>query len=483
MIQKLFNLLIEQKISVGLSLVLLGLLVVPFWQGNSLEVYDAPGHVSLVWYIKEYLWPRLAGWNPFFLLGFPEGIFYPSLFHWVAAGVSFLVGVDTAIKIIISLAILSLPFTVHYAVKKTIQDTKYYLPVTFLILIFLAGLPNFLGIGFRGLFQIGLIPNFVSTTLFLVFIGLLHGQFKQGKFLLLAIVHASLILTHIVAVASAEIYLLIYVFSLWRSRKLNVGPFIWLMILGPAMSAFFWIPFWLNFSFTSVSAHVPSYFTLNVVLAVAAAILLFFSVKNRLTESSALSAFVLVITFVAATDSWLITNNVRSPLSDVLYSLHFYRFQPYAYLALILAFGCLLPKVRWSIGERQLRIASVILFLSLLVYLSARSPVVTGASLKIESAKLNGRFIESFRRAESDPLLYAAQTKLVMQNPESNQWAYGLFTDATPNGPYLGSLIRSLRPDAYREGEGEFIETKFIDEKNVKKALDLFGIKYVLNLG
>ena len=184
MIQKLFNLLIEQKISVGLSLVLLGLLVVPFWQGNSLEVYDAPGHVSLVWYIKEYLWPRLAGWNPFFLLGFPEGIFYPSLFHWVAAGVSFLVGVDTVIKIIISLAILSLPFTVHYAVKKTIQDTKYYLPVTFLILIFLAGLPNFLGIGFRGLFQIGLIPNFVSTTLFLVFIGLLHGQFKQGKVLL-----------------------------------------------------------------------------------------------------------------------------------------------------------------------------------------------------------------------------------------------------------------------------------------------------------
>src|SRR3989344_4643484 len=124
-VQNIKNYFIEQKILVGLSLVLLGLLVVPFWQSNSLEVYDAPGHVSLVWYIKEYFWPKPSGWNSLFLLGFPQGIFYPSLFHWLAAGFSFLVGVDTAIKIIISFAILSLPFTANCAVKKTIQDTKY----------------------------------------------------------------------------------------------------------------------------------------------------------------------------------------------------------------------------------------------------------------------------------------------------------------------------------------------------------------------
>jgi len=98
LVQILINYLREQRILVGLSLVFLGLLVVPFWKSNGLEIYDAPGHVSLIWYIKEFLWPNISGWNPFFLSGWPQGIFYPSLFHWVTATLGFLVGIDTAIK-------------------------------------------------------------------------------------------------------------------------------------------------------------------------------------------------------------------------------------------------------------------------------------------------------------------------------------------------------------------------------------------------
>ncbi|MEX0617164.1 MAG: hypothetical protein WD231_05185 [Candidatus Woykebacteria bacterium] len=482
-VQNTINYFKEQRILVGLSLVFLGLLVVSFWENNSLEIYDAPGHVSLVWYIKNYLWPSFMGWNPFFLAGFPQGIFYPPLFHWVAATLSFLADIETSIKIIISLVILSLPFAAYFVAKNTIPDTKYHIPTTLLIMIFLAVLPNFLGIGFRGLFQIGLIPNFVSTVLLFIFIGLLHRDLKQGKILLLALVHASLILTHIVAVASAEIYLFIYAFFLWRRGELKVIPFIWLLTLASAITAFFWVPFWANFSFTSVSAHVPSYFTLNIVLAAVAAGLLFYSLRSRLTEAGALSTFAVVITLVAALDSWLITNNIRTPVSDTLYSLHFYRFQPYAYLALILGLGSLMSDFGLLRSTRLFRFGSLGLFLVLLAYLIFRSPVVTGSKFTVEDTKLDGRFIESSRRTESEPLIYTAQTKLAMQNPENNPWAYGLFTDATPNGPYLGSLIRSLRPEAYPEGEGKYIETKFISEKNVKKAVDLFGIKYVLNLG
>src|SRR3989344_1955687 len=226
MVQNLRKYLIDRKILFGLSLVFLGLLVFPLWKNNSLEIYDAPGHVSLAWFIKEYLWPQFSGWNPYFLSGFPQGIFYPSLFHLVAATLGFFVGVGAAIKLIVSLSILALPFSIFYAVKNTVSEEEYYLPFTFLVVLFLVLLPNFLGIGFRGLFQIGLIPNFVSTLLLFIFIGVLHEQFKQGKFLLLAIVHASLILTHIVAVAAAELYLFIYVFLLWRNRKLNIKSFV-----------------------------------------------------------------------------------------------------------------------------------------------------------------------------------------------------------------------------------------------------------------
>ena len=50
-IQYLIDYLVKNRILVGLSLVFLGLLAVPFWKTNLLDIYDAPVHVSLVWYI------------------------------------------------------------------------------------------------------------------------------------------------------------------------------------------------------------------------------------------------------------------------------------------------------------------------------------------------------------------------------------------------------------------------------------------------
>jgi hypothetical protein len=483
--QKVINYFIEQKIIVGISVLLAALLAVPFWGSGSLEIYDSPGHVGLVWYLKEHLWPNFSGWNPFFLTGWPQGIFYPSLFHWVSATLSFLIGIENSIKLIILLGILSVPFSAYYAVKNTITERKYWLPATFLVLVFLAVLPNFLGIGFRGLFQIGLIPNFISTPILLVFIGLVHSQLKKGKFIWSPLIFAVLILIHLVAAISAGIYLLIYSLTLWWSKELKTKSLILLIAISGLVTSFFWVPFLLNFSQTSVSAHVPSYFLPNIVLAIFSIALLLYSIRGRQSVAIALATFSSILLVLAAVDAWLINNAVGSSLFNILYPLHIYRFQPYAYLALILALGPSLTRIGWLKRERhfEVRFASIALFLILLVYLIVRNPIVSNASFALDSdPKIEGRFIESFRRTESDPLLYSAQTKLVTENPENNPWAYGLFTDSTQNGPYLGSLIRSLRPDAYPEGEGDLVETKFINEKNVEKAIDLFGIKYALNL-
>ena len=471
---------LEQYILIGLLLISFALAFL-FWRSD-LSIYDTSGHVSLVWYIKEYLWPKPAGWNPFFLVGFPQGLFYPSLFHWLAATLSFVVGIEIAIKLIVSLAILALPFAVYYAVKNTILDTKYQMPVTILIFVFLAALPNFLGIGLRGLFQIGLLPNFVSTPILLLFFGLVHSQFKKNRFLLISLILSVLVLTHLVAAIVAILYLLTYCKILWFRKQLKIKTLAYLVGTAAVLTSFFWIPFLINFSFTSVSAHLPSYFSPNVGLALITIPLLWLSWKKGFDESVALCSLALFLLVLAVVDSLLIAINHSSLLFDFLYPLHIYRFQPYAYLALILAFGSLLAQIHWSLGERQIRLIAVILFLLFAGYTFARSPVVGESKLFLKEVNLGGRFIESFRRTESDPLLYYAQTNLVMGSPDENQWAYGLFTDATPNGPYLGSLIRSLRPEAYPEGEGRFAETKTVDPENTQHALDLFGIKYVLYL-
>ena len=354
----------------------------------------------------------------------------------------------------------------------------------FLLVLFLALLPNFLGIGFRGLFQIGLIPNFVSTPILFLFIGLLHSQFKKGKIILLALVLSVLILTHLVAGIVAVLYLITYLKVSWFvfNRDLKFKPLLWLGLISATLTSFFWIPFLLNFSLTSTSAHVSSYFSLNIILILVGFALLWVSYRKKIRESITLSAFALFILFFAVIDSWLISNQSNSFLFNILYPLHIYRFQPYAYLSLVLSFGAILTTIPWSVNEKIWKIGTMSLFLILLVYLFVRSPIVSGPKLTVEDVQLDGRFLESFRRTESDPLLYSAQTKLVIQNPEDNPWAYGLFTDSTPNGPYIGSLIRSLRPEAYPEGEGRFIETKVIHIKNIQHGLDIFGIKHLLNL-
>ncbi|MCH8821747.1 hypothetical protein IID23_04485, partial [Patescibacteria group bacterium] len=397
LVQILINYLREQRIIVGLSLVFLGLLVVPFWKSNGLEIYDAPGHVSLIWYIKEFLWPNISGWNPFFLSGWPQGIFYPSLFHWVTAALGFLVGIDTAIKLIVSLAILVLPFSIFYAVNHTVSEKKYWLPTTFLLLLFLALLPNFLGIGFRGLFQIGLIPNFVSTPILFLFIGLLHNQFNKGKTLLLSLVLSVLILTHLVAAIVAILYLIIYLIVSWFSfnKDLEFKPILWLGLITASLTSFFWIPFLLNFSLTSTSAHVSSYFSLNVILLLVGFTILWISYRKKIKGSIILSAFALFLLFLAVIDSWLISNQSRSFLFDILYPIHIYRFQPYAYLALILAFGAILYKVPLSFSEKVWKMGTMSLFLILLVYLFARSPIITGSKFTIEDTQIGGRFIEA----------------------------------------------------------------------------------------
>lgn len=482
--QNTVNYLIEQKILVGLSLVFLGLLIIPFWRSNALEIYDSPGHVGLVWFIKEFSWPQFSGWNPFSLSGWPQGIFYPSFFHWLAAGLSFIVSIESAIKILISISILSLPFAVFYTIKNTISKEKYWYSTTFLILIFLIILPNFLGVGFRGLFQIGLIPNFVSTPVFLIFIGLLHSQFKKGKFLWTSLIFAVLIMTHLVAAMMAGAYLLIYSIILWQSGKSQLKSFILVIIISALLTSFFWLPFLLNFSFTSLSVHVSSYRLINLILVVAAAIFAFLSVKSKQTETLALSIIAFFVLSIALVDNFLISNAIDLS-QKTLYPFHVYRFQPYAYLVLILASVSLLGNLSWLKVVRGIdfRIISLFLLAILLGYLFIRNPIVTGSDFKIiNDPRLDGRFIESFRRTESAPFLYSAQTDLVLDYPTENKWAYGLFTDSTPNGPYLGSLVRSLRPEAYPEGEGVFIETKIIDEKNIQKALDLYGINFVLNL-
>lgn len=80
---------------------------------DSLAVYDASSHFAQVWYLKEFLWPDFSGFNPFNLLGFDQGLLYPSLFHYLAATLGFFIPLQAAVKLLILASVIALPITCY----------------------------------------------------------------------------------------------------------------------------------------------------------------------------------------------------------------------------------------------------------------------------------------------------------------------------------------------------------------------------------
>jgi hypothetical protein len=451
-----------------------------FWR-NPLTVYDAAGHVSLVQTIASDFWPKMSGWNSTELLGWPQGVFYPSLFHWLAAGISFLTGVSTAIKLLISAALVVLPASIYYFAMAFTQDKRWAAIITVVLFALILVFPNFLGTGVRALFQIGLLSNFFVLPFLFFFLTSLH---KERDFLLSALLLSVVVLTHLVAAMVAGVYLGLFLVNKYLIGKLTrrlLVNYLEMLILVAALTAFFWIPFVLNLEYTSVSRHVSSYFLPNVAVLIISISLIVYSWREKDLNVLTLSKAALFITFLAVIDAFLIRNNGTS---FVLYPFHIYRFQPFAYLLLTAAIIITVSKYikfdRWGFTSLGVLFGALGLIVVLVL---AKNPVkLPDARFELKNADVvKGRFLETFRRTESDPFWYGLQTKLNREN-QNAAWTYGLFTDSTPNGPYFGSLIRSLRPEAYSEGDGIFIETKTVDQIRITPLLDLFAVNYLINL-
>ncbi len=470
---------LSQLILVSLTIISV-FLVFLFWR-NPLTVYDVAGHASLVHTIASDFWPKMSGWNANELLGWPQGVFYPSFFHWLAAGLSFLVGIPTAIKLLVSAALVVLPASIHYFATSFTKDKRWAAIITIIIFALLLLFPNFLGTGVKALFQIGLLSNFFVLPLLLCFLASLH---REDNYLLCSILLSLVILTHLVAAVVAGIYLILFVVnkSLVRdlTRRLLVN-YLKMIFLAAVLTAFFWVPFILNLEYTSVSRHVASYFLPNIAVFAISVGLVIYSWRKKDVNILTLSKFAVFVSFFAVIDAFLIRNNGTSLF---LYPVHIYRFQPFAYLllaaAIILTGAKYLKFDRWGLTLLGAFFGGLGL---IVVILLAKNPAqLPDANFELTNPEaVSGRFIETFRRTESGPFWYGLQTQLGRESQDA-AWAYGLFTDSTPTGPYLGSLIRSLRPEAYPEGDGLFVETKTVDPTKVLQLLKLFGINYLVSI-
>ncbi len=238
-----------------LEIFLINFFVIPFITENNLLVADMVGHYYLADYYKTTLWPRWTGWNPYLLGGFPQGQFYPSLFHWLAGGIGIFIGTELAFKLLLVLSIVLLPVSFAFflsAVGLNDLARSLSLILFFVPLLYVNEAYAFSGIELPALFNLGTVSHFFSTFILFFYLGTLINSVrnlsktKKMGYAATSILLAILILTHVFATVTAlfsTVVVIIFYVIFHKENFVKLAKFTGLVfILSFALASFWLIP-------------------------------------------------------------------------------------------------------------------------------------------------------------------------------------------------------------------------------------------------
>ena len=116
----------------------------------------------------------MTGWNPFFFAGFPQNLFYPPLFSYFTAVLSFLIPLLWAFKAVVLLSLILTPLSIYYCARK-FDFSKLKSSVIAMAVIAIMMLPDslvsrvVLGGMFQATFNVGLVTNALALPIFFFF--------------------------------------------------------------------------------------------------------------------------------------------------------------------------------------------------------------------------------------------------------------------------------------------------------------------------
>lgn len=456
---------------------------------DTLSVYDAPGHVLAVYTAKAHL-PAWSFWSSDFL-GWSQGSSYPPGIHWIMACFATFMGVTAAVKAVVVVSIIVLP----YSIWRYLRSIQYdgiggFLVFIFLFIVLLVA-PDYMGSSISSLFNLGLITNFVAMPLLFFFMTSVEYLIKDGSkanVVVVGFLLGILFWVHMVIAIIGVAYLFVVILQKLANRKLkDLTPLFISVLLGLLFSAPFIISMLSSMKNQGwpgegiASLLIPNILTFLLSLFVG---FKFFKkgkqIPLRLSTLSA--AFALVCTL----DGLLF---LVFKTSFFIERFHVYRFQIFAYLFFVLAAsGLVIHNLEYKSTKTKNQI-KVVAVLTLLAIILMNNPYnFSYACVKVnDDIAVNGRFLESFSRSESYPSPYSFQVLLAESN-SSSSWAYGLFVESAPNSAYLKSLSRSLSKDVnlltpgLQSAKLVPIDEVILPENRLEDALELFAIENVISL-
>lgn len=431
-----------------------------YFLGNFIDNYDAAGHRIMIDSMQEF-WPWPIGWDNSTFLGHMYGEAYPMFLHWIMTGLSFITGTDYAVRILVSISLITLPISIYW--YKDQNNKSSFAILSTLIIMFL--LPGYIGSNFSGIFTYGLVPSFIVMPIFFTLLGCINRINKNRKFLVWSIILFSIIIwSHLVVAIVAGVFILAKL--LGKNTSSTRNKLLFIIVSGGIIGLPLVISTLVDSSSTiQSSSGIATLFTINItLLLLSLAAIWKFNLWHKSVEAR---TAVILLAFLCITPLLI-------RLSSFSLIHHAYRLQLFAYIFIGLS---IIYSVK--ISQKSLRNVSI-LFTICFILLSTYKIIDLSRDQAVVEIKsvVAGRFIESFRRTESFPTPYAGQQRLVKQGGE---WVNGLFSESAPNAPFVQSLMKSLRPEAYKN-LGTGLDEVIKDTNDTKKMLSIFGISHIISL-
>lgn len=427
-------------------------LLLPFWSQNNLMAWDGAGLYFSAWYEKEYLFPGVIGWNPYFFFGAPQNQFYPPLYPYLSALLSEVMPLEWAFKLVLTIALLITPISFLWFAKSFRFSNNLAAAITVAMTALLFAFPDdFFGANMHSTFNIGMYANALALPFFFLYFGSLERHMRRLEdlraikkptakskaisaiispaIILPSILFSAIVLSHTIT-AIASLLVLVSYFIMHAKNGHALGFFGGHVMLSSLATAFWTLPAIMKYSWATVSTigEISQPFW---ILELTIGYLLFLVVAGKKRFFPA-GVFTLVLMgFVFVSNALL-----HLPIHPYRFMMFIYLLAPFAALSV---FCTILDG-----GKKELAILFIVAIASVfaMVYVQGLHPEgPKPMELEKIDANISGR-VMVIAPPNLQPSAHFLQNAIPMENMAPS--LRGVFVESSRNAPFIFDMEKEL---------------------------------------
>ncbi len=433
----------------------------PFLNSN-IFFRDMLGHFFASWYQKNYIFPEIFGWNPYFFGGYMQNRFYPPLFSYLSAFFGNFIGLETAFKFLIVFSVLLIPFSAYFLCRKIGFDIKESLISVFLIVSTLFMFSRLdMGGTFHGAFETGLVTSLFALPFLLFYFSILFSG--EERPILLTLLFSTVLLSHPYMAIVAAIGWLSVVFCRYFEDQRTVF-LVKHIILSALLTAFWTVPFLLNiegFSIGGFGTDFAGFYLLDKLPLIIWTGLFGFLGYNYFSKKK---VFSYLSTFLAFLTFFMFLGSRYASLRVYRFGLFFYMFLPLLFLSF------------FKLTNFSKNIFLVLTGLALIFSPSIAFNQRGNIGFEIDDVGEGRILVAASSNSQPTSLFYHHAVPMVSGNPGVK----GLFVESSPNAPYFQALEGFVEPDTFLWANRPSRRSSRSPE-NLSDYLNFFGVNYVFH--